>query len=1816
MVDNKTISELITSQLPDFVQEQYPEFCQFLVHYYEFLELPDNPIYKTNRILREISLDHTSESGLSHFVEYLGKYLPAEFVGDKSQLLKHIKEFYLSRGTEESYRFFMSMMYGFDIGNKTKIDYPIERVLHTSLGEWTERKSIKINFIDVNLSELINKEIVDEFGVSAIIENAFSYYVENTQIIELFLQTSSISGNFSIGNASIDDFDVEIIPVVSKINISNYGELYTKSDAVTLYTENDYYGLIFNGSNVHVRYNLGTTNSVVLFGARKISAKFKLDNLTGTRYLWSHAEGAYSARIQSGNIYVNNTNTSQTILANTEYFIEVNYNASGQAISVKLNNSTVWTGTAASVSSYENYLYIGCRSYFGAPTDRFIGNIWEFEISNYLKWNGYGSDNSDWLDVLGNSRNATVFGTAAEELLYTQQTNITNGLILKISDIIAGQIYKIDTVVSGINFDVNEEYLIDINTINGINFSGKVIIGSITNYPGFYRSNKHLLSEESIRLQDNNFYQQFSYVIESPVALNNYQAQVLDALHPAGRKLFGKFQFEELIEFVSEGEGVEGYVDATIWSEALQRAIPEDGEGIIHATIQSESINVSGLNSDEIQFLSYRAFYPNELNSSDMQFSDGYFSGKYSYNFSDRLTYIGGLANTQSLQILANEALQPDPVLYKMPFKKEKAKFWISGSSRTSHRDSHFEFEGDKLSTKWQVKDSTLFNFGNTAFGIKFDFVPREAVDKALISLCGSSNFNTGSNTDHSEIWGGQGTGNWISNDTARSYGIGFSADRKIYVKLFDPTDSILNTDGGHTYTHTVALDLNKNHSVTVTYSPDDEEVIINVNGNEQIFSHTSGINLAPYVPLIIGGTYRRNTEGRSHTFKGQIKNIGIWNRTIESTEFDSLKLKDYNKLKAQQKHGLIFFSNMSYPFPADETDYNATIQKFLVKSVANFKDLNYLKNRGIQLILDPSSDVTLTSGAVSSWKSMNGSGVEATQGTAGNRPILTSSTNKENLFSYSDDVSQAAWTKGNCTITGTDTLVENAGSGQKTISQYKTSGLDVTGTVIVEAEISANGRTDARVIVYDGGSNVFGLVVNLTTGVGVNTESGTYSVISRTVSDMGDGWYRVRLEGSLPTATQVGLYINPMVGGNNSYTGDGVSGIKVRSLSIRRPNTEILSNSTNATPVIAGNNDRALYFDGTNDTLGTALAVNPTGGLWAIAVVRFNKTATTNWIITNRNNNSNDRFSFAMGSGGRIGTRVMSSNTDFIGRDSPNNSIVANEIAVVSMIYDGSGTSAGIKVFKNLTQIDTVNDAGGSYSVPAAGSVMRIGENSVNTINGALGPILYGQGFPFTQTELLDLVQSLMNQYVDSDPDSKLITDKYIEVSDEKAKVPNLYLSNQYFKNRGIQIALDPDQNVTLNSDFIHTIDSIHGSGVSFNQATLANRPLLSRGDNKENLFVNSENMAGSGWTSDNTSWSSGVLTENSSNGYHGVYQSANCLLSVSYTATAWVKAKERTNIIMWLNNNNGGVVFDLLNGTVASKYGTIYDATITSEGDGIYKCSIIGNSNLTGSRHSGVAIYNGANTYTGDGTSGIYFYKFQYRETVNSSEYIISNSVPNVAGVNLNRVIKFDGSDDKLDSSFACNPLGGCGCVMFLNPFTAGVARDLLSSWNTASSSTRFLFQIEAANRLGAYIASSTSNYIGRYSNSNTIVALEPIIASMTYDGSLTSAGIKIYKNLSRIDSTNSNSGTITGDAHTAGHNLKIGTRENNVNFFNGKMGAIIYWQGFVMPEDELKGIIAAMMDKYLMPKSINYINEYSSNSQYALKKIFDSTFWNKDE
>jgi len=118
--------------------------------------------------------------------------------------------------------------------------------------------------------------------------------------------------------------------------------------------------------------------------------------------------------------------------------------------------------------------------------------------------------------------------------------------ITSVSDIF-GQIINAEIIDFGINYTPNESPTVIFPPTTGNIASGVAEIGTLCRYPGYFLNEDGMLNTEKY-LQDDYYYQQFSYVVIANRSLEQYKDIVLKLLHPAGLILFGIFRGETLLE--------------------------------------------------------------------------------------------------------------------------------------------------------------------------------------------------------------------------------------------------------------------------------------------------------------------------------------------------------------------------------------------------------------------------------------------------------------------------------------------------------------------------------------------------------------------------------------------------------------------------------------------------------------------------------------------------------------------------------------------------------------------------------------------------------------------------------------------------------------------------------------------------------------------------------------------------------------------------------------------------------------------------------------------------------------------------------------------------------------------------------------------------------------------------------------------------------------------------------------------------------------------------------------------------------------------
>ena len=143
---------------------------------------------------------------LEIFEKFTNQYLPDLTIDytkvNASQIVKTIKEFYLSKGTKNALEYIFRVLYGQTIS----VSYPKDEIFKPSSATWAVDTILRAKLVKGDPNNLVNSvlyqydDTVDETVkfASALIENVISIYVGDTQIYEIAISEETKTGTFII----------------------------------------------------------------------------------------------------------------------------------------------------------------------------------------------------------------------------------------------------------------------------------------------------------------------------------------------------------------------------------------------------------------------------------------------------------------------------------------------------------------------------------------------------------------------------------------------------------------------------------------------------------------------------------------------------------------------------------------------------------------------------------------------------------------------------------------------------------------------------------------------------------------------------------------------------------------------------------------------------------------------------------------------------------------------------------------------------------------------------------------------------------------------------------------------------------------------------------------------------------------------------------------------------------------------------------------------------------------------------------------------------------------------------------------------------------------------------------------------------------------------------------------------------------------------------------------------------------------------------------------------------------------------------------
>ena len=216
-----------------------------------------------------------------------------------------------------------------------------------------------------------------------------------------------------------------------------------------------------------------------------------------------------------------------------------------------------------------------------------------------------------------------------------------------------------------------------------------------------------------------------------------------------------------------------------------------------------------------------------------------------------------------------------------------------------------------------------------------------------------------------------------------------------------------------------------------------------------------------------------------------------------------------------------------------------------------------------------------------------------------------------QNLLTQSQQLDNAAWTKTRVTVTanyaaapdGTttaDRVLETVDNGVHEIKQAYSKPAGVT-ILTAAVRLKADGRSEAYLMLDDGtATNRAQIRANLSTGaVPFTDNTGTYTLLSNSVTNLGSGWYLLRITVSVPTGAGSVTQTVRLYNAGTSYIGDTALGVQAWGMQLQEGS--LLGEYMETTTTVLNQT-----IDGANaQTLGTqyqAMKAVSDGANWLIA--------------------------------------------------------------------------------------------------------------------------------------------------------------------------------------------------------------------------------------------------------------------------------------------------------------------------------------------------------------------------------------------------------------------------------------------------------------------------------------------------------------------------------------------------------------------------------------------------------------------------------------
>jgi len=230
------------------------------------------PIYLAGTVVSNISNLFLYAFVRNFETQYLASF-PEESLKptvDKKTLIKNIKQFYQSKGTDQSIKFIFNSIVAKEPDDVPTVYYPKDYTFKSSNGEWINKYALKVRVISGNISNIIGQKIIqspddlDPYAIKsfAVVDNIIDL---GNQFYEVILAQETLVGEFKVAAETkltkpltLLDTANSIIDVFSTAGWdSSSGKILINNEEITYKSKNVNQFVIESRGNIPAAYPIG-----------------------------------------------------------------------------------------------------------------------------------------------------------------------------------------------------------------------------------------------------------------------------------------------------------------------------------------------------------------------------------------------------------------------------------------------------------------------------------------------------------------------------------------------------------------------------------------------------------------------------------------------------------------------------------------------------------------------------------------------------------------------------------------------------------------------------------------------------------------------------------------------------------------------------------------------------------------------------------------------------------------------------------------------------------------------------------------------------------------------------------------------------------------------------------------------------------------------------------------------------------------------------------------------------------------------------------------------------------------------------------------------------------------------------------------------------------------------------------------------------------------------------------------------------------------------------------------------------------------------